>query len=79
MFSRSITFWEECSEWFSDQGEKTAGWGGDQRSMNAIAASGRFDVLELPCSTYNWSPEPGITMGDDVAIVHYKGARKNWH
>lgn len=78
MFSRSHDFWVKCSEWFEGKGDRTAEWTGEQRAVNDVAETGEFNVLELPCDTYNWSPCKERQEREQALIWHYKGARKKW-
>lgn len=79
VFSRSPLFWERCAEWCADRSENVQRWGAEQRSINWVALNDEeFDVLELPCAKYNWSPNPKMMENDDAYIWHYKGDRKRW-
>lgn len=79
MFSRSKEFWADCLEWFKDKGDRTAEWGGEQRSVNFVSGAGKFAIHELPCSTYNWSPSQHKQRNDKAHVWHYKGSqRKQW-
>jgi hypothetical protein len=78
MFSRQPRFWAEALEYCRQLPESHHDWYGDQLSVKHLADSRRFDVLELPCDEYNYSPR---TEDEDVTgryAVHYKGARKEW-
>jgi len=78
MFSREPRFWKAALECCRGLPEKQHDWWGDQVSVKAVADSGQFNVLELPCDVYNYSPS---TESEDVGarhVVHYKGARKVW-
>ena len=78
MFSRQPRFWSEALQYCRQLAENHHDWYGDQLSVKHLADSGSFDVLELPCDQYNYSPR---TEDEDVAgryAVHYKGLRKEW-
>lgn len=77
MFSKCPEFWVDCLEWCYTVDPKAQEWGCEQRSVNKIALEGNYNVLELPCTEYNWSPNPG-KMESDAAVWHYKGDRKRW-
>lgn len=78
MFSRSRGFWKDCADLFlSEFAIEDAQWVGEQLSINMIAERGRYNVLDLSCDLYNWTP----TERDEVSqafIHHYKGGRKAW-
>jgi hypothetical protein len=76
MFSKSRKFWHDCHEWCAAAPESIQNWWGDQLAVKAIAP--KYRVLELPCDTYNYSPD---TRDEDTTgrlILHYKGKRKQW-
>jgi hypothetical protein len=78
MFSRQPRFWAEVLEFCRRLPDDRHVWYGDQLSVKHVADTGTFDVLELPCDEYNYSPR---TEDEDLAgrhAVHYKGARKDW-
>ncbi len=78
MFSREPRFWKAALERCRALPEKQHDWWGDQVSVKQVADTGQFNVLELPCEVYNYSPS---TESEDVGerhVVHYKGARKVW-
>lgn len=77
VFSRSPAFWSAAADHLRGSSEKRQHWMGDQASMNAVIASGRFKVEILP-ARYNYPP---LSKDEDLngqAILHYKGARKDW-
>ena len=78
MFSRQPRFWSEALKYCRQLAESHHDWYGDQLSVKHLADTGTFDVLELPCDQYNYSPR---TEDEDVGgryAVHYKGLRKEW-
>ena len=78
MFSREPRFWKAALEACRALPEKQHDWWGDQLSVKQVADTGQFNVLELPCEVYNYSPG---TESEDLGgrhVVHYKGARKVW-
>jgi hypothetical protein len=78
MFSREPRFWKAALECCRGLHEKQHDWWGDQLSVKAVADSGRFNVLELPCDVYNYSPRTEDEGLEERHAVHYKGARKVW-
>lgn len=78
MLSRSRQFWIDCREWLGHQPENLHQWYGDQHAVAEVARREIFDVLELPCAEFNWSPNSrGET--SEARFWHYKGAvRKKW-
>jgi len=78
MFSRSKSFWVDCLDWLRDKPESLQQWYGDQYAVAAIAGNGSYQVKELPCDKFNWSPNSREDTSD-ARIWHYKGAvRKKW-
>jgi hypothetical protein len=78
MFSRQPRFWAEALAYCQQLAENHHDWYGDQLSVKHLADTGSFNVLELPCDQYNYSPR---TEDEDVVeryAVHYKGLRKEW-
>jgi len=76
VFSRSNEFWNKCLEWLAPR-KKHHKWAGEQRAINYVALNDDFDVLDLKCPEYNWTPNKEL-MESDAAIWHYKGNRKRW-
>lgn len=75
MFSRRKAFWQAARETLEKMPADAHRWWGDQLAVAAVAP--RFDVLELPCNEWNWTPQKeGETK--DCAVVHFKGPRKAW-
>lgn len=78
MFSRQPRFWAEALEYCRRLPDDRHDWYGDQLSVKHVVDTGAFDVLELTCDEYNYSPR---TEDEDLAgryAVHYKGLRKEW-
>lgn len=77
MFSRNSMFWKLAYKSLLMMPEQAHKWWGDQLSVRLTAENGHFNVLELDCDTYNYSPE---TEQDkkDCFVLHYKGKRKEW-
>ena len=78
MFSRSQQFWVDCYELCKKAPQDIQRWFGDQLAISAVYKGGRYSVLELPCSKFNYTP---ATQDEDVSAkfaVHYKGPRKEW-
>jgi hypothetical protein len=78
MFSREPRFWQAALETCRGLPEKQHDWWGDQLSVKAVADSRQFNVLELPCDVYNYSPRTEDEALEGRHAVHYKGARKVW-
>lgn len=75
MFSKSQDFWKAALDACEGYSEGRQHWYGDQHAVKEIAP--RFNVLELPCTEYNYTP----STPDEVLtakIIHYKGKRKDW-
>lgn len=76
VFSRTPAFWSAAVEQLRAMSEKRQAWMGDQLAMNAVIASGRFEVQVL-APRYNWPPHHEDDT-HDKAILHFKGPRKAW-
>ena len=77
MFSRGNSFWAEAAMWLCDQ-PKYHDWWGDQMAVAEVCRRGKYHVLLLPESEFNWSP---IDEHDtsEARFWHYKGKhRKAW-
>lgn len=78
MLCRNPKFWTDCWEWLAKQADPLHHWYGDQYAVSAIANRDTYDVLQVPCSRYNWSPNSREDISD-AYFWHYKGAvRKKW-
>lgn len=78
MFSRNPEFWRDAYALCRKAPQDMQRWFGDQLCVAAVAKSGKYKVLELPCSKFNYTP---ATQNEDVSAkfaVHYKGQRKDW-
>ena len=74
MFSRRQQFWAACYEWIKTAPPGARKWYGDQMAVAALAPA--WNVLNLHCDNFNYSPE---TEGEEVSdrlVVHYKGERR---
>ena len=78
MFSRQARFWALALEYCRQLADNHHDWWGDQLSVKHVADTGSFDVLELPCDQYNYSPRTEDEILDERYAVHYKGMRKEW-
>lgn len=79
IFSRCQAFWQAALEYTLTLDATAQRWYADQYATAKIAGTDRFDVRELPCATYNWSPESKDDVNENAKIIHYKGAlRKPW-
>ena len=76
MFSKCQDFWRAALRTCKGYSESRQTWYGDQHAVKEIAP--RFNVLELPCSEYNYTPSSISEDLSDKKIVHYKGKRKDW-
>ena len=75
MFSRCPEFWKQAAQWLKKH-PALWDWDGDQAAIKEIAP--QFDVLELRCEDYNWSPSSPTDTSTALAW-HYKGKRrKEW-
>ena len=78
-FSRQPRFWADALEYCRQlEASDYHDWYGDQLSVKHIADTGSFDVLELPCDQYNYSPRTEDENVEERYAVHYKGLRKEW-
>lgn len=78
MFSKNHLFWKRGLKRARAYDEKYQHWWGEQLAVREVAESGQFNVVELDCFKYNYTPEDE---GEDVSqkhLVHYKGKRKDW-
>jgi hypothetical protein len=75
MFSRCQAFWKAARDALSLMPYDTHKWWGDQLAVAHVAS--RFDVLELPCDEWNWTPKSKDET-KDCAVMHFKGPRKDW-
>ena len=78
MFSKSRPFWEAAYHRAQRMGEPECNWFGDQLAVKETAESGAFKVLELPCDTYNYSPNSDKEDVSARKVLHFKGKRKEW-
>lgn len=78
IFSRNPEFWSHVLMMMRTMTIHDRNWFGDQVAVKQVAQSGRFDVLDLPCSQYNYSPAAKAEDVSDKIMVHYKGKRKEW-
>lgn len=78
MFSRNPRFWQKAHAWCSKAQEEIQNWFGDQMAVKGVCD--QFNVLELPCEEFNYTPSSKDEDVSNRAIVHYKGAagRKQW-
>jgi hypothetical protein len=77
MFSRNKLFWENAYKTLLGMPESAHRWWGDQLSVRLAAEGNRFNVLELSCDTYNYTPKDDKDR-KDVFVYHFKGNRKDW-
>lgn len=79
-FSRGTRFFEKALKWLETRDDRVKQWGGEQRSMNYVALNETedFDILNLPCRLYNWSPGAGYSENPKAYVYHYKGGRKRF-
>lgn len=77
MFSKHQGFWKDAYNTLLKMPESAHKWWGDQLSVRLVADSKKYDVLDLPCDVYNYSPKSK----DDhkkCKVLHFKGERKDW-
>lgn len=77
MFSKNASFWKGAYKTLLSMPESAHKWWGDQLSVRVAAESGKFNILELPCDTYNYSPKEKNDYRA-CAVLHFKGNRKDW-
>lgn len=76
MFCREPAFWKVCLDVCESLPLKRQEWWGDQLAVKA--ASEKFDLLELDCDPWNYTPQVPSDLGDQAMVLHYKGPRKLW-
>jgi hypothetical protein len=77
MFSRKPEFWRDCLELSRGMDPDLRHWFGDQMAVKRVARSGKFDVKDLMCDEYNYSPKWADEPLEGKYIIHYKGGRKD--
>jgi len=77
MFSKNQQFWQDAYQLLLDMPEEAHRWWGDQLSVYAAANTGKYQVTELDCDTYNYSPNSADD-DKDCHVLHFKGKRKEW-
>jgi hypothetical protein len=78
MFSRCPQFWADCFEYSWQLSDELKHWFGDQIAVKRVAKSGKYNVKELMCDEYNYSPNRIDEPLEGKYIIHYKGARKHF-
>lgn len=76
MYCKDRGFWMTCLELLEAMPQEKKEWYGDQLAVKEAATL--FDVQELPCEEYNYTPSHRDEDVSRKAIVHYKGIRKQW-
>lgn len=76
MFSRNARFWSKALSICEALCEEERKWYGDQLSV--ARAARYFDVLDLDCAEWNFTPSNANEVPEHVRAVHYKGERKKW-
>lgn len=77
MFSRNKIFWKNAHKLLLNMPESAHRWWGDQLSVSQASKSKHFNVLELDCNKYNYTPLNDKDK-QDVFVYHFKGNRKDW-
>jgi len=78
-FSRNGKFWKAVHKEMRGMSFKDRSWFGEQMAVANVVKSGRFNVLELSCADYNYSPNKQDEDVSEKYITHYKGpVRKQW-
>lgn len=79
MFSRCPAFWQEANEYSLTLPDNQQMWFGDQLAVKEVAQSGRFNVAELDCDVWNYSPNTKFFDPKGRKVIHFKGTtRKVW-
>lgn len=78
MFSKSSDFWAEACRHCQTLPENQQKWFGEQLTIAALAKSGKYNVLDLDCEEWNFSPDDEDDDTSHAKVVHYKGRRKEW-
>lgn len=76
MFSRKQAFWQDCYDMTLEMSAECQTWFGDQLAVRMVADEGKYQVLELPCEVWNWSPKTSTESVEGRKAVHYKGERR---
>lgn len=75
MACRNQEFWKYAFSFCAMLPESLQNWYGDQEGVKW--ATRKFNVLELPCDEFNFTPASLDDIGD-ARILHLKGGRKPW-
>lgn len=73
MFCRNPAFWRRAYEICQVLPDELKDWYGDQEAIKWAMRD--FNVLELPCREWNYTPPSPDKLGD-ARILHLKGGRK---
>lgn len=76
MFCRNPIFWRQCQRFVDAQESAIRRWYGDQYAIAHV--SRYFNVLELSCRNFNYTPQDPHENTSHRYVVHYKGERKQW-
>jgi hypothetical protein len=68
-------FIEDCLAQIEQMPPEWQNWTGGQRAM--VAARERWRLKELPCSTWNFSPQQLSEVRSHMRVLHFKGKRKS--
>lgn len=77
MFSKNSAFWKDAARTLQRMPESAHKWYGDQLSIRLSAEKNVWNVLELACDEYNYTPN-SASERKDVYVMHFKGKRKDW-
>lgn len=77
MFSKNHEFWKDALHKLQSLDKKAHEWYGDQLAIKLISDTNHYNVLELSCDEYNYSPQTPEER-KDVYVYHFKGQRKDW-
>jgi hypothetical protein len=78
MFSRNSRFWQDAYKRCLTLPLEKQAWWGDQIAVKDVVNSGTYNVLELSCDEWNYTPSH---RDEEISakVVHYKGPlRKKW-
>jgi lipopolysaccharide biosynthesis glycosyltransferase len=77
IFSRNHQFWIDALKSIESMNVSLQEWYGDQVAIKLVADTNHYEILELPCDVYNYTPK-NAEERKDVYVYHFKGQRKDW-
>ena len=77
IFSRNHLFWQDALRKIESLNHEQHDWWGDQVAIKLVADTNYYNIVELPCDEYNYTPS-NAEERKDVYVYHFKGQRKDW-